>query len=487
MAAKNRSVRVVFLGFSVIGVTIILAALGAVQYARSASTLRAELETRMDNAAGRLSIGLGVPLWQFDNVSAAALIKAEAQDHAVVGIEVRNDAGQRVVAAVRGDAGPVPLEGDAALPPSPASRTGAVVKDEAELGSFELRYDLAAVDASLSAELVFTLIQIGVVDLMVILLVILLVNTLILKPIVSLSTLIARVEAGDLGSVASVDETRLGSGEILALARDFVAMSSRLSRIVSSVKRIANTLASESEKLSDSATRLAEGASTQSAATEQISASVEEMSANAGQSADNARATEGIAAKAAEDAVEGGKAVSETITAMKEISGKILVIEEIARNTNLLALNAAIEAARAGESGKGFAVVASEVRKLAERSQSSATGISTLAASSVSVADRAGTLLGVMVPDIRKTAELVREISVSSAEQRSGTDQIAKAVGDLDAIVQQNAALAEQVGTLVSALAAEAAALEREVGYFSVDGEEDGEEEDAVRYLRSPD
>ncbi len=118
--------------------------------------------------------------------------------------------------------------------------------------------------------------------------------------------------------------------------------------------------------------------------------------------------------------------------------------------------------------------MASEVRKLAERTQSSATGISTLAASSVSVADRAGSPLGIMVPDIRRTAELVREISVSSAEQRSGTDQIAKAVGDLDAIVQRNAALAEQVGTLVSSLAAEAGALEREVGYFSVDGESDG-------------
>ena len=131
------------------------------------------------------------------------------------------------------------------------------------------------------------------------------------------------------------------------------------------------------------------------------------------QNADNAQQTEKIALKAAKDAEESGKAVTGSVTAMKEIAEKISIIQEIARQTNLLALNAAIEAARAGEHGKGFAVVASEVRSLAERSQSSAGEITQLASTSVAVAEKAGDMLSKLVPDIQKTAELVAEISAA--------------------------------------------------------------------------
>ena len=148
------------------------------------------------------------------------------------------------------------------------------------------------------------------------------------------------------------------------------------------------------------------------------------MSSNIQQNADNSQQTEKISLKAANDADEGGKAVIEAVSAMKEIATKISIIEEIARQTNLLALNAAIEAARAGEHGKGFAVVAAEVRKLAERSQSAAGEISELSATSVDVAEKAGEMLTKLVPDIQKTSELVQEISASSAEQNSGASQI---------------------------------------------------------------
>ena len=114
----------------------------------------------------------------------------------------------------------------------------------------------------------------------------------------------------------------------------------------------------------------------------------------------------------------------ETVRAMKNIAEKILVIEEIARQTDLLALNAAIEAARAGEHGKGFAVVASEVRKLSEKSQAAAAEISRVSGASVEMAEDAGKMLGEMVPDIKKTAELVQEISAASNEQNTGAEQI---------------------------------------------------------------
>ena len=144
------------------------------------------------------------------------------------------------------------------------------------------------------------------------------------------------------------------------------------------------------------------------------------MVSNIRQNAANALQTEKIALKAASDAKEGADVVFRTIAAMKDISGKTKIIEEIARQTNLLALNAAIEAARAGEQGKGFAVVASEVRKLAERSQAAAGEIGLLSFSSVQVAERAGDMLEKLVPDIQKTAELVQEINGASAEQNSG-------------------------------------------------------------------
>ncbi len=168
----------------------------------------------------------------------------------------------------------------------------------------------------------------------------------------------------------------------------------------------------------------------------------------------------------------------ETVNAMKDIAGKISIIEEIARQTNLLALNAAIEAARAGEHGKGFAVVASEVRKLAERSQKAAAEISELSSNSVEVAEKAGELLARMVPDIQKTAELVQEISAASREQDTGAEQINKAIQQLDQVIQQNASSSEEMSSTAEELASQAEQLQDSIGFFKVD------ERGAVRAAR---
>ena len=189
---------------------------------------------------------------------------------------------------------------------------------------------------------------------------------------------------------------------------------------------------------------------------------------------DNAELTEKIALKSAADATESGKAVTETVGAMKEIAGKISIIEEIARQTNLLALNAAIEAARAGEHGKGFAVVASEVRKLAERSQTAAGEISQLSASSVEVAEKAGAMLAKLVPDIQKTAELVQEISAASKEQTSGADQINAAIQQLNQVIQQNAGAAEEMSSTAEELSSQAQQLQGTIAFFKVDEREAG-------------
>jgi methyl-accepting chemotaxis protein len=186
---------------------------------------------------------------------------------------------------------------------------------------------------------------------------------------------------------------------------------------------------------------------------------MEQMGANVRQNADASSQTEKIADKAAKDAKEGGDAVAETVDAMRLICSKIAVIEEIARMTNLLALNAAIEAARAGDAGKGFAVVASEVRKLAERSQIAASDINKTALSSVSAAEKAGSLIGGVLETIIRTADLVREISAASREQNSGVEQINKAVLQLDAVIQGNASTSEELSSLAEELASQSESI----------------------------
>jgi methyl-accepting chemotaxis protein len=238
------------------------------------------------------------------------------------------------------------------------------------------------------------------------------------------------------------------------------------------VKHSADNMASGSEQVSSSSQVLSQGASEQAASAEEISSSMEEMTATIKQNADNASQTEKIAIKAAEDAREGGKTVIETVKAMKEIAGKIAIIEEIARQTNLLALNAAIEAARAGEHGRGFAVVASEVRKLAERSQKAAGEISTLSISSVKVAEDAGNMISHIVPSIQKTAELVQEISVSSSEQNNGAEQINKAVNQLDQVIQENAGSSEELSSTAEEMSVTAEGMAGNAVEFSNQAED---------------
>jgi len=286
----------------------------------------------------------------------------------------------------------------------------------------------------------------------------------ITTPIIKAVGISNQMSEGDLTMEIEVD-SKDETGQLLGSMKN---MLEKLRAIVADVQSAAENVSSGSQELSSSSEEMSQGATEQAASAEEASSSMEQMAANIKQSADNATTTEKIALKAADDAQNGGEAVSRTVAAMKEIAQKISIIEEIARQTDLLALNAAIEAARAGEHGKGFAVVASEVRKLAERSQTAAGEISSLSGSSVEVAEKAGEMLSRIVPDIQKTAELVQEISAASNEQNTGADQVNKAIQQLDQVIQQNASASEEMASTSEELSSQAERLQETIAFFKI-------------------
>jgi len=275
-----------------------------------------------------------------------------------------------------------------------------------------------------------------------------------------------RLAEGDLTTrieVRSRDET----GQLLQAMK---AMLEKLRQIVGEVQTAASSLTAASAQVSSTSESLSQGTSEQAASVEETTSSLEQMNASIAQNAENSRQTEQMALQGAKDTEESGRAVLQTAAAMKDIAERVSIIEEIAYQTNLLALNAAIEAARAGDHGKGFAVVATEVRKLAERSQAAAKEIGALSASSVQVAERSGKLLETLVPAIRKTTDLVQEVTAASREQASGVAQINNAMSQVGQVTQRNASASEELASTAEEMASQAESLQQLMTFFIVDG-----------------
>ena len=270
------------------------------------------------------------------------------------------------------------------------------------------------------------------------------------------------IARGDL----SVEPKPLSGKDTLGLA--LKEMTQKLRVVVSNAHAAADQVSTGSQELSGAAHHLAAGANEQAASAEEVSSSMEEMAANIKQNADNAAQTEKIARRSSVDAEASGETVSRAVHAMQVIAQKIAFVQEIARQTDLLALNAAVEAARAGEHGKGFAVVASEVRKLAERSQAAAAEISTLSGQTVTAAREAGAMLATLVPDIKRTAALVEEISAACREQDIGANQVNQAIQRLDKVIQQNAGAAEEMSATSEALSGQADRLQQSIAFFRI-------------------
>ena len=289
----------------------------------------------------------------------------------------------------------------------------------------------------------------------------------ITKPLREAGEAADRIAGGDLP--VKLEASR--KDEVGQLMTALQTMVTKLNQIIGEVRGVADALLNASGQVSATAQSLSQSSSEQAASVEETTASMEEMMASISQNTENARVTDNMATKSSTEAEQGGMAVKETVEAMKSIAGKIGIIDDIAYQTNLLALNAAIEAARAGEHGKGFAVVAAEVRKLAERSQVAAQEIGQLAGSSVKLAEQAGKLLDEMVPSIKKTSDLVQDISAASQEQSASVGQINGAMGQLNMATQQNASASEQLAATAEEMGGQAAQLQDLMQFFKIEEE----------------
>lgn len=305
----------------------------------------------------------------------------------------------------------------------------------------------------------------------------------VLRPMYVAVRIARKVADGDL----TVKVRTGGRDEMARLMVALDDMTVSLRRIVRQVMGGAGAVAATAAQLRLGHQDLSQRTETQASTLEQTASSMEELTATVSQNAGHAREASQLAAGAADVARKGGEVVGQVVQAMgglsqsarriEEISG---VIDAIAFQTNILALNAAVEAARAGEQGRGFAVVAAEVRGLAQRSAEAAREIKALSVESVGKAgegtrlvDAAGRTMQEIVGSVGTVSRLIAEIAAASDEQRSGIQQVNAAIGQMDRVVQQNAALVEQTTQSAEALHMQSAALLRAVAQFRIEGAAD--------------
>lgn len=292
----------------------------------------------------------------------------------------------------------------------------------------------------------------------------------ILHSITTIETVADKLSVGDLSHKIQI--IKGSNDEFARVLQKLKAMQSNMSGIIKDIQLAANEVSSSSEHLNDSSMEISHGAYEQATTIAAIIDTAKVILESVEQNTANADTTALVAKRAADNMARGGDSVVDTVTAMQEIAGKVDVIEEISRQTNMLALNAAIEAARAGKYGKGFGVVASEVRTLAEKSAEAAAMIRKLAESSMDIATSAGQEILGIIPQIQETSTLVQTISKSCTDQKERLTGNVEAMRKLDQVALSNADAANMLASLSEQLTAQAEQLRGETFTFVLNKDE---------------
>jgi methyl-accepting chemotaxis protein len=309
-----------------------------------------------------------------------------------------------------------------------------------------------------------------------------LVRRAMLRDIDAISTVVRELAEGRLTGSAGND----GRDEIADTSRALDQTIANLNTTLRSVLDSVRSIDTASKEIASGNLDLSTRTEMQAGSLQQTASAMETLTHAVKDNASNARLATELAAEATRLASSGGQAVDRAVTTMESIrasSRKIVeiigVIDGISFQTNILALNAAVEAARAGEQGRGFAVVASEVRTLAQRSASAAKEIKTLIADSVAIIDNgnasvneAGMSMGSVVASVQQVNDIIGRIAVASNEQADGITEVNRAVGQMDDMTQQNAALVEQAAAAAASLHEQTVNLARAVSVFQIEGDD---------------
>lgn len=332
--------------------------------------------------------------------------------------------------------------------------------------SWQVRFSIPmSVITAKADRLMWTQIIMGIILIVIGITVVVMYTMKIVKPIEGMVLMANDMAEGDLTKKYKV---KVSNDEIGLLYKAFSQMRGKLVNIINQIVDGAVYISEASTQLSSTSIEISQGASEQASSAEEISSTIQEIASNIEQNTSNARETEGISLNASNGISDVVQQASKVLEANKVISEKIVIINDIAFQTNILALNAAVEAARAGEHGRGFSVVASEVRKLAEHSKYAADEIVKMVKESLEVSEGAGIKIMEIKPQVDKTTSLVQEISASSREQNVGAAQVNNAIQQLSIVIQRNAAASEQMASSAEELSSQAESLKEVIGFFKV-------------------